>query len=179
MSNTSRLKIVDAVEGTYGSSKQAFSLPAFSHLLREGYAKLNEDSSAVEVKRWLLAGLLRPMLLSVNFDEEYYRKANPDLAEAERSGTIASLHEHYLEFGYFEHRLPCFVEVDITFYAHAYPDMELDLSEILGKIGAEPLRAPRFQGRSHPERGLVFRRSDQLIRQTVPAPSSLGAGGGG
>jgi hypothetical protein len=156
MSNTSRLKIVDAVEGTHGSSKQAFSLPAFSHLLREGYAKLNEDSSAVEVKRWLLAGLLRPMLLSVNFDEEYYRKANPDLAEAERSGTIASLHEHYLEFGYFEHRLPCFVEVDITFYAHAYPDMKLDLSESSARLAQNHFERHGFKEGRIPSEGWSF-----------------------
>jgi hypothetical protein len=156
MSQTSRLKIVDAVEGTRGSSKQAFSLSAFSHLVREGYVKLNEDSSAVEVKRWLLADLLRPMLLSVNFDEEYYRKVNPDLAEAERSGTIASLHEHYLEFGYFEHRLPCFVEVDITFYAHAYPDMKLDLSEPSARLAQNHFEHHGFKEGRIPSEGWSF-----------------------
>ena len=142
--------------GDQGSSKKAFSLPRFLISSRR-LCEAQRGWSAVEVKRWLLAGLLRPMLLSVNFDEEYYRKANRhDLAEAERSGTIASLHEHYLEFGYFEHRLPWFfVQVDITFYRRRPGHGELDLSESSARLAQNHFERHGFK-EVDPERGLVF-----------------------
>lgn len=40
------------------------------------------------------------------FDERYYLRVYPDVAEAVRSGAIASAHEHYVRFGMAEGRKP-------------------------------------------------------------------------
>lgn len=98
-------------------------LPPFAEWTREGHVKLQADAPFATVSRAVLLTLLRPFLAQVRFDLDYYRRANPDLAEAEARGELRDLHEHYLEFGYFENRLPCEVEVDGAFYAKEYADV--------------------------------------------------------
>ena len=43
---------------------------------------------------------------AVPFDEKFYLDANPDVAEAVRSGTFGSGYEHYVQFGASEGRKP-------------------------------------------------------------------------
>ena len=105
------------------SSWSRMEVEPFSSLVAKGFIEGDSDSAFLKVSRSVLIGLLRPLLETIRFDEDYYRKSNPDLAAAERNGQIISLHDHYLEHGYFEHRLPCRVEVDAEFYADAYPDV--------------------------------------------------------
>jgi hypothetical protein len=49
---------------------------------------------------------LRPLIAGILFDEAWYLAAYPDIAEAIAAGVIPSAREHYLQSGYFEHRLP-------------------------------------------------------------------------
>ena len=91
--------------------------------LTKGHVRADADGAFLQVSRFLFVELLRPVLQRICFDADYYRRANPDLAAAEKAGQIASLHDHYLEHGYFEHRLPCRVEVDAGWYTMSYPDV--------------------------------------------------------
>jgi hypothetical protein len=77
----------------------------------------------VSVPREFFAELLSPMLSRIRFDVAFYRRTYVDLAQAEARGIIADLRTHYMQFGFFENRLPCFVEVDGAFYAREYPDV--------------------------------------------------------
>lgn len=95
----------------------------FSRLQRAGRIVWQDGQVAAVVSRAMLVELLRPGLLRIRFDEAFYRRQYPDLAAAEAAGTIAELHAHYLEFGFFEDRLPCFVEVDAAFYGREHPDV--------------------------------------------------------
>lgn len=94
-----------------------------NRLVRAGRLVWHGNQAAAMVSRQLLVALLRPVLVTLRFDAAFYRRQYPDLAAAEAAGTIADLHTHYLEFGYFEDRLPCFVEVDAAFYGREYPDV--------------------------------------------------------
>jgi hypothetical protein len=98
-------------------------LETFGAYLLKGHIRGESDAAFVTLSRSLLLDLLRPCLLRVRFDAEYYRRSNPDLAAAEAAGQISSLHEHYLGHGYFENRLPCRVEVDATWYTGTYTDV--------------------------------------------------------
>jgi hypothetical protein len=60
----------------------------------------------------------------IRFDDSYYLRTYPDVAEALANGRFRDAHHHYVEFGYFEDRLPCEVEVDAAFYFRAYPDIK-------------------------------------------------------
>ena len=57
------------------------------------------------------------------FDEEFYLKTYPDVADAYHSGEIADLHMHFVEVGYFEGRLPTRPQFDDIFYKEMYPDV--------------------------------------------------------
>jgi hypothetical protein len=107
----------------FSRSESKMETEAFSSLIAKGYIEGGSDSAFLKVSRVVLIGLFRPLLEQIHFDENYYRKTNPDLAAAELSGQITSLHDHYLEHGYFENRLPCYVEVDVDFYSTTYPDV--------------------------------------------------------
>ena len=67
------------------------------------------------------AGLFRDLLRlaleqNIQVDECYYLLTYPDVGEAVAKGLFTSSRHHYLEFGYFEDRLPFRVEVDDAFY---------------------------------------------------------------
>lgn len=102
---------------------RSVALKTFALMVREGTIRLSDGGAQATVSRAVLLALFRPMLLRVRFDADYYRRMNPDLAKAEATGVIRDLHEHYMEFGYFEDRLPCPVEVDASFYTREYPDV--------------------------------------------------------
>ena len=100
----------------------------FFKLKKEGkILELTESSATIDRK--YLVELLWPVLRRVRFDEDYYRSANRDLREAEARGELADLYGHYVNFGFFENRLPCAVEVDGSFYARAYPDVAVAVLE--------------------------------------------------
>lgn len=105
------------------ADQPGFAIDAFARLEREGRIRWQDDNIAALVGRPTLVRLLRPFLLALHFDAGFYRRQYPDLAQAEADGRVLDLHEHYLEFGYFENRLPNFVEVDAGFYGREYPDV--------------------------------------------------------
>lgn len=70
-----------------------------------------------------LGALVQGLLDIWPFDEAWYLGAYPDVAEAIRSGKLKSARHHYLNFGFFESRLPCAPEVDDVWYLRRYPDV--------------------------------------------------------
>jgi len=115
--------------GRPSQETQKLSLPAFAEWARLEQIRFAESTGQVTMSRQVFMSLLRPMLMRLKFDEAYYRRANPDLVQAEAAGIVKSMHEHYLEFGYFESRLPCFVEVEAAFYGKEYPDVAAGILE--------------------------------------------------
>ena len=138
------------------ADKRAASLPAFSEWMRQEQVNFSEDASQVMVSRGVFLMLLRPLLLRVRFDEAYYRQANPDLAQAEAAGVLVGMREHYLDFGYFEGRLPCFVEVDAGFYVKEYPDVAVGILEQKVKSAQSHFELCGFKEGRLPRRGWSF-----------------------
>ncbi len=60
-------------------------------------------------------------------DEDWYRRAYPDVIEAIESGQVASATEHYRRSGYLEGRFPFEPTVDETWYLQRYPDVKAAL----------------------------------------------------
>lgn len=80
-------------------------LPPFPLLCNELSAAVGayDDSSPLgeELRR-----ILRPMVASAPFDEPWYMRRNPDVAQTVAGGRIASAHQHFVDAGYFEGRRP-------------------------------------------------------------------------
>jgi hypothetical protein len=77
----------------------------------------------------LLKFLLQVALAAVEFDEERYLRANPDVAGAVERGEIESGHMHFVGFGYFEGRIGGGAQFDEQWYFERYPDVELAVQE--------------------------------------------------
>jgi hypothetical protein len=126
-------------------------------LLQRNKAVLRMDGDRVAISRRFLVDLLRPTLLMVRFDADFYRLTYPDLADAEREGVITDLQEHYVAFGYFENRLPCEVEVDGSFYAREYPDVAAAIIEGKTPSPQAHFNAAGFAEGRLPRKGWAFR----------------------
>lgn len=70
-----------------------------------------------------LVHLVKLMARSVHVDEDWYLAGNSDVVTAIRSGQIRSARQHWIEFGYFEGRLPSQLAVDPDWYLNRYPDV--------------------------------------------------------
>ncbi|MBU6418922.1 MAG: hypothetical protein KGQ79_04260 [Proteobacteria bacterium] len=77
----------------------------------------------VELQEAKLFALIRGLLGSVEVDEAWYLKTNPDVAAAVKAGELKSARAHYIIAGYFENRLPRPVTVDEAWYLAEYPDV--------------------------------------------------------
>jgi hypothetical protein len=81
------------------------------------------SGKAIEVSDFRLRQLLTSMLHSVEVDEGFYRKTNPDVDEKISAGEFVSAKMHYIAAGYFEDRLPRPIAVDESWYLKEYPDV--------------------------------------------------------
>jgi hypothetical protein len=98
-------------------------------VLQRSKSIIRLESERALLSRSFMVELMRPALASIRFDADFYRRTYKDLAEAERNGVITDLHEHYINFGFFESRVPSEVEVDGSFYAREYPDVAAAIIE--------------------------------------------------
>jgi len=65
--------------------------------------------------------LIRTLLQGIDVDEQWYLEQYPDVAEAIRTGIVASAKEHFLNDGYFEGRIPFLIKVDEKWYLEQNP----------------------------------------------------------
>ena len=71
----------------------------------------------------LVTALLRALADGISVDDAWYRKRYPDVEDGIRKGEFKSAKHHYVEFGYFEDRVPQYFKVDDEFYRNTYPDI--------------------------------------------------------
>ncbi|HEY5329668.1 MAG TPA: dTDP-4-dehydrorhamnose 3,5-epimerase [Acidobacteriaceae bacterium] len=99
----------------------------FSAMART-YIKLPKDSEQVRDRCVLLdygvlIDLLKVLADRVPVDEVWYRERYPDIDDGIRKGEFRSAKHHYVEFGYFEDRIPRHFEVNDQFYRATNPDI--------------------------------------------------------
>jgi hypothetical protein len=104
------------------------------------------QTNEVSIQTDLLRTLLRLVLEQVQVDERYYLRTYPDVGEAIEMGLFASPRHHFIEFGYFEDRLPFKIEVDEKFYFQAYPDVKSNV-----KRGSIPSAQFHFERNGYKE----------------------------
>jgi hypothetical protein len=105
-------------------NEPAFGLLRFGVIKREHGLVWPSTSNKIALPASLFRDLMMCALERVRFDEGYYLRTYPDVADALANGLLTDAHRHYLEFGYFEDRLPFRVEVDSAFYFRMYPDIK-------------------------------------------------------
>jgi hypothetical protein len=81
-------------------------------------------ANEITISAELLKHLLRLALKSVDVDETFYLRSYSDVKAAIEEGRFANAQHHFIEFGYFEDRMPHRIEVDEDFYLTANPDVK-------------------------------------------------------
>jgi len=81
------------------------------------------DADFVTVRVDFLMNLIRPAVARIPFDEKWYLSRYPDVPEAIVAGQFRDAHHHYVEFGFFEDRIPRAIDVDTEFYLAKYSDV--------------------------------------------------------
>jgi hypothetical protein len=100
------------------------NLQRFGTIMREcGLSSSFYEAEKTTIPSRLLRDLLRLALEQVNVDESHYLRLYPDVTIALESGQFCSPHHHFVEFGYFEDRLPFRIE-DEEFYFRQNPDIK-------------------------------------------------------
>jgi hypothetical protein len=74
-------------------------------------------------KRTILRISVLASIEAVNFNEDWYISAYPDVADAVKRSKFNSGLDHFRLRGYFESRLPADFAVDESFYLTQYPDI--------------------------------------------------------
>jgi hypothetical protein len=96
---------------------------SYATLLNEKLLVRTEAPKQTLVDTGFLSVLLQPMVAAIEFDEDWYLVRHPDVAKAVRAATIESAHQHYVQSGYFEHRMPRKIDVEERSYLRNYPDV--------------------------------------------------------
>lgn len=77
----------------------------------------------MSVPTGFLLALIKSAVEKIYVDENWYNSRYTDIAQAIQAGHFQDARHHYVEFGFFEDRMPRFIGVDIDFYLGQYPDV--------------------------------------------------------
>jgi len=98
-------------------------VPPFDRI-RQFLAIVAEDGEVrinITYKEFLF--IVQQLLHSIEVDEAWYRKTYPDVGLAIDEGKWSSAKDHFVEYGYFEGRMPYDMWVDEAWYEQAYDDV--------------------------------------------------------
>jgi hypothetical protein len=72
---------------------------------------LSDESDYVAVDHYFFNDCIRFLIDRIRLDEQWYLNKYPDVKQAIAKKTAKDAKEHFVRFGYFEHRLPYRIEV--------------------------------------------------------------------
>ena len=99
-------------------------VPSFALLCeRIGLSPEDLDRRYLTIPTEFFRFLLSELARTLAFEEDAYRKANPDVDFAVNSGAVVSCLEHFAETGYFEGRSHGEIAIDEEWYLSEYPDV--------------------------------------------------------
>jgi len=82
-----------------------------------------EGNTHFRVERNFFIAIMAKRLATMKFDEAWYLSKYPDVKDAVKRGIVQSGREHFVSFGYYEHRMPTAVHVNEKWYLESYPDV--------------------------------------------------------
>jgi len=97
---------------------------SFATLINQKVLIPSPRTQYVAVDKEHLVDFLKPSLRAIYVDHDWYLATNPDIAEAINSGIVANAADHYVTFGYYEHRMPYEINVDEDWYLTQYSDVK-------------------------------------------------------
>ncbi len=99
-------------------------MTTFATLVNQKILIPSSRTNYVAVEKSHLNDFMKPLLRMIHVDADWYIRTNPDVAQAIFDGVITTASDHYVTFGYYEHRMPYRIEVDADWYLAQYADVE-------------------------------------------------------
>ena len=114
--------------------------------------RINRDrltsKSKIAIDARLLRTLLQSLVASTAFDEKFYLRTYPDVAQAVASGSITDPHRHFIEVGFIEGRFGAPPPVDEEYYRATYQDVAAAIANADVISGADHyMRSGAAEGR--------------------------------
>jgi hypothetical protein len=128
-----------------GTASTWLKLPTFASLLNQKVVILSSTSDYIAIDQYFFNECLRPFIHRIQFDEQWYLQKYPDVRQAITKRVVKDAKEHFLRFGYFEHRLPYRIEVQEDWYLEQYPDIKKAIKQREFKSGQEHFEASGFR----------------------------------
>jgi hypothetical protein len=119
-------------------------LPPFETIKGQVNITTTRGKTRVDMTYEDLQQMVRILLSVIEVDADFYLGRNPDVADGIRNGDIRSAREHFIDYGYFEGRLPYRIDVDEEWYLQAHPDVAETLLEGLYATGQEHFDGPGY-----------------------------------
>ena len=91
-------------------------MTTFATLVNQKILIPSSRTNYVAVEKSHLNDFMKPLLRMIHVDADWYIRTNPDVAQAIFDGVITTASDHYVTFGYYEHRMPYRIEVDADWY---------------------------------------------------------------
>ena len=110
------------------------------------------------VDKHFLSSALAPLVRSIYFDEAWYVSKYPDIGDAISRGLVPNARAHYVQFGYWENRMPYAIDVDEPWYVAAYPDVAQAIQRVQFESGQEHFETVGFQEGRFPFSGFEIKR---------------------
>ena len=98
-------------------------LPSYATFINLKKVVPSATTGYFAVESHLFYELMSLFLAHVRIDEEWYLEKHPDIKEAIAKRVVSGARDHFLRFGFYEHRMPYQIDVDEAWYQGTYPDV--------------------------------------------------------
>ena len=120
-------------------------LPTFASLLNQKILIQSKSSDYIAVDQYFFNNCLYPLISRIELDEQWYLQKYPDVRQAIAKKAVKDAKDHFVRFGYFEHRLPYRIEVKEEWYLEQYPDIKKAIDRRDFKSGQEHFETNGFR----------------------------------
>jgi hypothetical protein len=120
-------------------------LPTFAALLNQKIIILAESSDYVAVDQYFFRDCFGPLIDKIQLDDQWYLQKYADVRQAIAKKLVKDAKEHFIRFGYFEHRLPYHIQVEEDWYLEQYPDINKAIEERKFKSGQDHFETVGFR----------------------------------
>ena len=138
------------------NTSNGLKLPTFASLLNQKIIILSDSSDYLAVDHYFFNDCLRALIDKIQLDEQWYLQKYPDVRHAIAKKIVKDAKEHFLRYGYLEHRLPYHIEVQEKWYLEQYLDVRHAIEEQKFKSGQEHFEAVGFREGRIPHANFVL-----------------------
>jgi hypothetical protein len=103
----------------------ALDIPSYAALLDRKMIIPSASQPYLAVDQHFFFDHFAQILRRISFDETWYLTKYRDIRDAIEKGSVVDARQHYVRFGYYEHRLPYKIDVDAVWYLETYPDVKV------------------------------------------------------